>query len=48
MQGNLIPDPVKFPEGIKAVADYVHSVGARFGIYTSVGPRTCGGYSRGR
>jgi alpha-galactosidase len=31
--GNLVPDPVKFPHGIKAVADYVHSRGLKFGIY---------------
>eukprot|EP01050_Picozoa_sp_SAG11_P000249 SAG11_NODE_6_length_32111_cov_33.703174_6_plen_812_part_00 len=38
-KGNLIPDPLKwFPDGIKAVADYVHSVGALFGICTSIGP----------
>ena len=29
---------------VKDVADYVHSVGAKFGIYTSIGPLTCGGY----
>ena len=27
--GNLVPDPVKFPHGMKAVADYVHSKGDR-------------------
>ena len=31
--GRLLPDPVKFPNGIKAVADYVHSLGLKFGIY---------------
>ncbi|MGV9308944.1 NPCBM/NEW2 domain-containing protein [Nonomuraea sp. NPDC003727] len=39
--GNLVPDPVRFPHGIKAVADYVHSKGLKFGIYTSAGTRTC-------
>jgi len=33
----------KFPD-MKATADYVHSKGLRFGIYSSPGPRTCGGY----
>src|SRR5918995_6497406 len=28
--GNLVPDPVRFPNGIKAVADYVHAKGLRF------------------
>ncbi|MEV4315727.1 NPCBM/NEW2 domain-containing protein [Actinocrispum sp. NPDC049592] len=40
-QGNLEPDPVRFPNGIKAVADYVHSKGLKFGIYTSAGTKTC-------
>jgi alpha-galactosidase len=39
--GDLVPDPVRFPNGIKAVADYVHSKGLRFGIYTSAGTHTC-------
>jgi alpha-galactosidase len=40
-QGNLEPDPVRFPNGIKAVADYVHSKGLKFGLYTSAGTMTC-------
>ena len=39
--GKLVPDPVRFPGGIKAVADYVHSKGLKFGIYTSAGTKTC-------
>lgn len=39
----LVPDPQAFPEGIKAVADYVHSKGLRFGIYTDRGYKTCAG-----
>jgi len=39
--GNLVPDPVRFPNGIKAVADYVHEQGLKFGIYTSAGTKTC-------
>jgi alpha-galactosidase len=39
--GNLVPDPVRFPNGIKAVADYVHGKGLQFGIYTSAGTKTC-------
>lgn len=33
----------KFPD-IKATSDYVHSLGLKFGIYSSPGPTTCGGY----
>lgn len=39
--GKLVPDPARFPNGIKAVADYVHSKGLKLGIYTSAGIRTC-------
>ncbi|MGW4891488.1 NPCBM/NEW2 domain-containing protein [Kitasatospora sp. NPDC004240] len=39
--GNLVPDPVRFPHGIKALADYVHAKGLKFGIYSSAGDRTC-------
>ncbi|MEU0836735.1 NPCBM/NEW2 domain-containing protein [Streptomyces sp. NPDC005969] len=39
--GKLEADPVRFPHGIKAVADYVHSKGLKLGIYTSAGTKTC-------
>ncbi len=39
--GKLVPDTTRFPNGIKAVADYVHSKGLKFGIYTSAGTTTC-------
>ncbi|ETK36834.1 ricin-type beta-trefoil lectin domain protein [Microbispora sp. ATCC PTA-5024] len=42
--GDLVPDPQKFPNGIKAVADYVHSKGLKLGIYSSAGLTTCAGY----
>lgn len=40
----LMPSKTKFPNGIKAVADYVHSKGLKFGIYNSAGWTTCAGY----
>ncbi|WP_435270669.1 NPCBM/NEW2 domain-containing protein [Streptomyces sp. 1222.5] len=40
-QGELVPDPARFPHGIGAVADYVHAKGLKLGIYTSAGTRTC-------
>ena len=46
-QGNLQPDPRLFPRGIRAVADYVHSLGLRFGIYLSAGRTNCAGTSAG-
>ncbi len=42
--GNIIADPVKFPHGMKAFADYVHSKGLKFGIYNCAGTKTCAGY----
>lgn len=42
--GKLVPDPEKFPNGMKAVADYVHSKGLKFGMYSCCGTKTCGGY----
>lgn len=39
--GDLVPDPVRFPNGIKALADYVHAKGLKFGIYSSAGDHTC-------
>ena len=41
--GNILADPVAFPHGIKAVADYVHSKGLKLGIYTDAGTKTCAG-----
>ena len=40
--GLLYPDPDRFPSGIKALADYVHSKGLKFGIYSDAGTKTCG------
>ncbi|UWE10870.1 NPCBM/NEW2 domain-containing protein [Actinacidiphila bryophytorum] len=42
--GRLVPDPVKFPDGIKGTADYVHSKGLKLGIYEDAGTATCAGY----
>jgi alpha-galactosidase len=42
--GNLIPDPKKFPHGMKALVDYVHSKGLKFGLYNCAGTKTCAGY----
>ena len=39
--GYVIADPAKFPSGIKALADYIHSKGLKFGIYSCGGRLTC-------
>ena len=41
-EGNLQADAERFPSGMKALAEYVHSKGLKFGIYSDVGPKTCG------
>lgn len=42
--GRLVPDPDKFPHGMKYVSDYVHSKGLKFGMYSCAGYHTCAGY----
>lgn len=42
--GRLVPDPAKFPDGIKGTADYVHSLGLKLGIYEDAGLQTCAGF----
>jgi alpha-galactosidase len=42
--GKIVPDPVKFPSGIRGVADYVHGLGLKLGIYGDAGTMTCAGY----
>ncbi|WET01604.1 glycoside hydrolase family 27 protein [Flavobacterium sp. YJ01] len=44
VNGDLVPDPEKFPSGMKAVIDYVHSKGLKFGLYNCAGTKTCAGY----
>ena len=39
--GDFVADPDKFPSGIRALADRVHALGLRFGIYTDAGTKTC-------
>ncbi|WP_263375413.1 alpha-galactosidase [Granulicella aggregans] len=39
--GNIVVDAVHFPSGIKALADYVHSKGLKFGLYSDAGTLTC-------
>jgi alpha-galactosidase len=41
----LEADPVKFPHGIKALADYAHAHGFKLGIYSGPGQTTCAGYT---
>jgi alpha-galactosidase len=42
-QGNIQPNS-RFPD-IKGLADYIHSLGLKFGVYSSPGPKTCAGYA---
>ncbi len=40
----IVPNHEKFPNGMKAVGDYIHSLGLKFGMYSCMGVRTCAGY----
>jgi alpha-galactosidase len=42
--GDLVPDPKKFPHGMKALINYVHAKGLKFGLYNCAGTKTCAGY----
>jgi alpha-galactosidase len=46
--GFIVADPERFPSGIKALADYVHSKGLKLGIYSCAGTKTCAGRPGGR
>jgi alpha-galactosidase len=39
--GNIVADAERFPSGMKALGDYIHSKGLKFGIYTDAGTMTC-------
>lgn len=41
--GKPLPDPKRFPNGLRPVADYVHAKGMKFGLYTDVADKTCAG-----
>jgi alpha-galactosidase len=41
--GDIVADGSRFPRGIKALADYVHSLELKFGIYSDAGAKTCQG-----
>jgi alpha-galactosidase len=46
--GNIMADAQRFPSGIKALADYIHSLGLKFGIYSDAGSKTCAGRPGGQ
>jgi hypothetical protein len=42
--GAIVPDPARFPSGMKALADYVGTKGMKLGLYGDIGSSTCGGF----
>jgi alpha-galactosidase len=46
--GALVPDPKRFPSGMKALGDYLHAKGFKFGIHNCAGTKTCSGFPGGR
>ena len=47
-EGNIVPDAQHFPSGMKALGDYVHAKGLKFGIYSDAGTGTCQNRPGGR
>ena len=45
--GNMKADPVLFPSGFAAIADYIHAHGLKLGMYTDTGNLTCNGVNTG-
>jgi alpha-galactosidase len=43
--GYLVPDKTKFPDGISGLADKIHDLGLKIGIYSSAGTMTCARYA---
>ena len=41
--GFITEDRTRFPGGMKALGDYIHAKGLKFGIYSDAGTKTCGG-----
>lgn len=42
--GTIMADPVRYPSGIAALANHIHGMGLKFGIYLDAGERTCAGF----
>ncbi len=45
--GNLVIHPTRFPEGMKPVVDYIHSLGLKAGTYSDAGRHTCASFHNG-
>ena len=45
--GKLVNEPKKFPSGFKALADYIHAKGLKFGMYNDIGTNLCAGAAVG-
>ena len=41
---SLVPDPIKFPRGMRYIADQLHALGLQLGVYTDIGTHTCQGF----
>lgn len=42
--GSLVENASKFPSGLKNISDFLHADGLQYGVYSSAGKFTCGGY----
>ncbi|KAM0255385.1 hypothetical protein ACHAQJ_005827 [Trichoderma viride] len=44
VDGHIAPNTTRFPDGIDGLADKVHDMGLKLGIYSTAGTATCAGY----
>jgi alpha-N-acetylgalactosaminidase len=44
VNGQLVPDPIRFPSGFVALGQYMHNKSVQFGLYTAESYTTCAGY----
>ena len=45
--GKLVNEPKKFPSGFRALAEYIHAKGLKFGMYNDIGTNLCAGAAVG-
>lgn len=45
-KGKLQPDLSKFPHGLSFISDHLHSVGLKYGMYSSAGEMTCARFGK--
>ena len=44
ISNKIVPDPIRFPNGMKSLSNFIHSLDLKFGLYGDIGTKTCMGY----